>query len=51
MVGMGAGETCPCVANWAQAAAMLAAGAFDSIFFIVHYLGIPFYSFITFFIW
>ncbi len=37
LVGMGAGETCPCVANWTQAAAVLAAGAFDSFFFIFHH--------------
>lgn len=37
LVGMGAGEACPCIAIWAESAAVLAAGAFDSIFFIFHY--------------
>ena len=28
LVGMGAGEACPCIAIWAESAAVLAAGAF-----------------------
>ena len=37
LVGMGAGEACPCVAQSTESAAVLAFGAFDSIFSVFHY--------------
>lgn len=37
LVGMVAGETCPSVSGWTKFAAVLTAGAFDSIFSIFYH--------------
>ena len=51
LVGMPAGETCPCVANRTQAAAVLAAGVFDNFFIFHHAVSFLFPNFFRFSMW
>ena len=52
LVGMGAGEACPCVAHSTKSAAVPASGTFYILFFILHYAASFLHSnFFRFSIW